>query len=97
VKTVLFCGNNDTPNKDLSGLWLMGAKRRDGKITGGEVINGLWDFRIRRGKFCVGQIEGGRFTCYDKYPIPEKMIEVQVDIKGNDYNEVIEAAREKLL
>lgn len=74
----------------------MGVKRKDDKIIWGEVINGMWDFRIRHGKFCVGQNSGGKFTCYDKHAIPEKMIEIQVDIKSNDYNEVIEAAREKI-
>ncbi len=96
MKIVLFCGNNNTPKEELSGLWLMGVKRKEGEIVGGEVINGMWEFRIRRDKFCVGDTEAGKFVCYDKHPIPEKMIEVQIDIKDSDYNEIIEAAREKL-
>lgn len=94
---VLFYGDRDAPLKDLSGLWIEGVKRKDGHIVSGHVINGMWDFNIVRKTFQVGNRSNNEFYVVDEMKIPEQMIEVRVVCKSSDYNEVIEAAREKLL
>lgn len=84
MKNVLFLGT-ECEIQNLSALWIDQTAKKE--IKNAYVFNGGWYLTIDKDNILAGEMH---------HPRPQKIYVINIDCESNDYNIVIEKAREIL-